>query len=165
MVFATDMAEQRMKVHREVVKVKHHSIYKETWMKSKSLSLLCQNFYLPYVKWRNQMRYIQPFNTSQKEQYLFKLTTENLHKKLKDFVLKKRETLCNFIGQITPISTIFEGENHHSDNPTPPLPSKNFWMNPSFSARSIVYLVLPVKEKTKFGRMESVLLILNVIIS
>lgn len=131
----------------------------------KELESLMPEFLLALCEMRNQMRYIQPFNTSQKEQYLFKLTTENLHKKLKNFVLKKRETLCNFIGQITPISTIFEGENHHSDNPTPPLPSKNFWMNPSFSARSIVYLVLPVKEKTNFGRMESVLLILNVIIS
>ena len=29
MVFARDMSEQREKVHREVVKVKHHSIFKK----------------------------------------------------------------------------------------------------------------------------------------
>lgn len=78
------------------------------------------------------MRYIQPFNTSQKEQYLFKLTTENLHKKLKIFCIKKRETLCNFIGQITPISTIFEGENHHSDNPHPTPSVKELLDEPEF---------------------------------
>ena len=49
MVFATDMSEQREKMHREVVKVKHHrSIKKRGWNQRAWVS--CQNLYLPYVK-------------------------------------------------------------------------------------------------------------------